>query len=698
MKNKLGKILSILTILALVMIPTVQAANKIQIGEKISYYGILGDVNRDGKINSQDSKLVLQYSTGTRRLTIFQKKRADVNQDGKINSQDSILILKYESSSNTNTNQSNKVNVSSIKISGATEMYKGETKKLTATIEPNNATDKQIKWSSSSDVRATVDQNGNVTAKSSGTVKITAKAGERSATHRIVIKERKVQVTKINIIKNPTKMSYNLNDKLDTTGMKIKVTYSDGTTEEKTKGFSATPTQLTKTGKQEITVKYSGLTAKLKVSVGAISRLGTATISAINSTAITGGMDTNKGNTAWVVKNCVSNANVTGIKINANKNYVSSGAICLYFANQILKQGNNSVINYQVAENGKYVSWRTDWVKGNYGGQDFASFEQQMNKICQELSYGNPVAIPVNDENGNFRYVLAYAITKPKQASPKFTAKDIYVIDPTIGGWSRLSNYYQFMENGKIVYRATCLSRTAVTKITMENSKTLNKGGTVNLTAKCYNARGIQVTSKLKEVIWTSSNTKVATVDRNGKVTAKGAGTATITAKAKYSNSNATATCKVTVKGVSADAIVSSAKKMWQHTERVGGYRYDDYYTTSDVRNMWDDHKMCCASFVAWVLYDSGVMSYQEINKGGFNGAYEICKKLFGTGKFDRTYLENPSTRNLKPGDIVYWSGHVQIYEGNGMWYNGGSNDENNCCQNTSWAKYGLDWTVYRLK
>ena len=171
-----------------------------------------------------------------------------------------------------------------------------------------------------------------------------------------------------------------------------------------------------------------------------------------------------------------------------------------------------------------------------------------MNKICQELSYGNPVAIPVNDENGNFRYVLAYAMTKPKQASPKFTAKDIYVIDPTIGGWSRLSNYYQFMENGKIVYRATCLSRTAVTKITMENSKTLNKGGTVNLTAKCCNARGIQLTSKLKEVTWTSSNTNVATVDRNGKVTAKGKGTATITAKAKYSNSNATATCKVTVK------------------------------------------------------------------------------------------------------------------------------------------------------
>jgi hypothetical protein len=49
-----------------------------------------------------------------------------------------------------------------------------------------------------------------------------------------------------------------------------------------------------------------------------------------------------------------------------------------------------------------------------------------------------------------------------------------------------------------------------------------------------------------KGVTWSSSNTKVATVDSSsGKVTAKGIGTATITAKTKQSG--VTATCKVTV-------------------------------------------------------------------------------------------------------------------------------------------------------
>ena len=548
MKNKLGKILSILTILAIVMVPTVHAANKIQIGEKIDKYGILGDVNGDRKINSTDVLMINKYSAGKIILFKSQKKRADVNQDGKINSHDVLLIMRYIVGADTN--QSNKVNVSSIKISGATEMYEGETKKLTATIEPNNATDKQIKWSVSNE-KATIDQKGNVTAKSSGTVKITAEAGEETATHKIVIKAKKVQkveVTKIDIIKSPTKMVYNLNDKLDTTGMKIKVTYNNGKTEEKTTGFTVSPKQLTKTGKQEITVSYSGSTAKYKVEVGKMLSLGTVKITAITGADDHPGAYINKNN-ALVVNNFVIANDVAKIKIGASKNYVSSGAICLYFANQILKQGNNSVINYQVKnEKGEYVSWRTDWAKGNYGGQDFANFEQQMNKICYEIKVGNPVAIPVNDANGNFRYVLAYAITKPTQASPNFTASNVAVIDPTTGGWAKLSDYYQFMENGKIVYRATCLNRTAVSRIEMEGSKTLNKGGTVNLTAKCYNANKIQVTSKLKEVTWTSSNTKVATVDKNGKVTAKGAGTATITAKAKYGNGNVTANCKVTVK------------------------------------------------------------------------------------------------------------------------------------------------------
>lgn len=50
-----------------------------------------------------------------------------------------------------------------------------------------------------------------------------------------------------------------------------------------------------------------------------------------------------------------------------------------------------------------------------------------------------------------------------------------------------------------------------------------------------------------KAVTWKSSNTKVAVVTQNGKVTAKGKGTATITCTAK-DGSKVKATCSVSVK------------------------------------------------------------------------------------------------------------------------------------------------------
>lgn len=64
-----------------------------QYGEKPAY--TLGDVNNDGKINSTDALLVLQYAVNTVSLDSAQQMAADVNRDGKINSTDALLILQY---------------------------------------------------------------------------------------------------------------------------------------------------------------------------------------------------------------------------------------------------------------------------------------------------------------------------------------------------------------------------------------------------------------------------------------------------------------------------------------------------------------------------------------------------------------------------------------------------------------------------
>lgn len=53
-------------------------------------------------------------------------------------------------------------------------LYSGEQIKLNATVSPSNATDKKITWISSNPYIASVDNSGLVTAKSAGTVQITA--------------------------------------------------------------------------------------------------------------------------------------------------------------------------------------------------------------------------------------------------------------------------------------------------------------------------------------------------------------------------------------------------------------------------------------------------------------------------------------------------------------------------------------------
>ena len=74
------------------------------------------------------------------------------------------------------------VKVSRITLSASTglALTKGQTQKLTATIAPANATNKEVKWSTSDKNVATVSENGLVTAKSAGTATITCTAQDGS--------------------------------------------------------------------------------------------------------------------------------------------------------------------------------------------------------------------------------------------------------------------------------------------------------------------------------------------------------------------------------------------------------------------------------------------------------------------------------------------------------------------------------------
>ena len=65
----------------------------------------------------------------------------------------------------------------------------GSVGQLKATVEPTDATEKTITWTSSSPAVATVDDNGNVTGVAAGTATITAQAGDKTATCVVTVTE-----------------------------------------------------------------------------------------------------------------------------------------------------------------------------------------------------------------------------------------------------------------------------------------------------------------------------------------------------------------------------------------------------------------------------------------------------------------------------------------------------------------------------
>ena len=81
----------------------------------------------------------------------------------------------------TDTDPVNDVEITGVSVVGEQELLIGETMGLTAAVEPANAYNSSVTWSSSDNAVATVDQNGRVTGISEGSVRITATSQKTDA-------------------------------------------------------------------------------------------------------------------------------------------------------------------------------------------------------------------------------------------------------------------------------------------------------------------------------------------------------------------------------------------------------------------------------------------------------------------------------------------------------------------------------------
>ncbi len=222
-----------------------------------------GDLNGDGSIDENDFIAIKEHAIEKNVLQNEYEVSADLDENDEINLIDVLLFKRIKS------------NQEEVKVEGITldksncNLFVGDETTISAIVLPENASNKNVVWSSSNPEIASVNEEGIVTALNPGNTVITATTedGGYTAECEIDVLERKVE--SIEIIEEPIKTTYIQNyEELDVTGGKIRLTYNDGTTEEidmtkeMVSGFDNTTL-----GPQTLTVTYEGNTAIFEVTI-----------------------------------------------------------------------------------------------------------------------------------------------------------------------------------------------------------------------------------------------------------------------------------------------------------------------------------------------------------------------------------------------------------------------------------------------
>ena len=156
-------------------------------------------------------------------------------------------------------------------------LTEGETETLTATVKPDNADNKKVKWSSDKTDVATVDGAGRVTAVKAGeaTVTVTTEDGGKTASCKVTVKAKAVNVTEVTLDRAELTLTEGEAETLTATvkpdnADNKKVTWSSDKTDVATVDGAGKVTAV-KAGEAVVTVttEDGGKTATCKVTVKA---------------------------------------------------------------------------------------------------------------------------------------------------------------------------------------------------------------------------------------------------------------------------------------------------------------------------------------------------------------------------------------------------------------------------------------------
>lgn len=143
----------------------------------------------------------------------------------------------------------------------------GTTVQLKASIEPEEAVDKSVTWSSSDESIATVSDTGLVTGVAIGEATITVTTNSGGCTSQCKITVSPKEIESIEVTHQPDKTEYIEGEVFDSKGVVITGVFSDGSEDDVTAKCTFTPGVSLTTDDDKITVTYGGTDIETEIAV-----------------------------------------------------------------------------------------------------------------------------------------------------------------------------------------------------------------------------------------------------------------------------------------------------------------------------------------------------------------------------------------------------------------------------------------------
>lgn len=425
----------------------------------------------------------------------------------------------------------------------------GNSTTLTATVSPSNASDKTVTWSSSNTSVATV-SNGTVKAVAAGTATITAMAGSKTATCKITVE---VPVSSVSL--NYSSLTLTEGDSFTLTA-----TVSPSNATNKTVTWSSSNTSVATVSNGTVKAVSAG-TATITAKAGDKTATCTVTVKKKSGPeAVDLGLSVkwascNVGASspsdygsyfAWGETEPKNDYSWQTYRFRVSGNSWDN----VTFSKYNTQSGRGTVDNKTV------LDLSDDAARANWGGSWRMPTRSEFIELINNCTWtwttldGNIGYRMTSKKNGNSIFLPAagyrFGTFLQDGGSGYYWSSSLISDYPYFALYmSSLSMNYGIYRSSGLLIRPVYGDLIPVSSVSLDRtSLTLDVGNDAILTATIY-----PINASDKTVIWTSSNTSVATVS-NGIVTAKAVGTATITAKA----GDKTATCKVTVT-ISATAV-----------------------------------------------------------------------------------------------------------------------------------------------